>query len=115
MFTDCSEFDTLRPDKGKKQDSENMEDSAQDGKFASRNRVLLILSKICFSILFLLLSSLSDLDQELLMAPGVTLLSASERKVPTDPTINNFIYLNNRVPLLWFAFHECSYYNHLSM
>ena len=30
---ECSEFDTLRPDKGKKQDSENMDDSAQDGKF----------------------------------------------------------------------------------
>ena len=30
--TECSEFDTLRPDKGKKQDSENMEDNAQDGK-----------------------------------------------------------------------------------
>ena len=31
--SECSEFDTLRPDKGKKQDSENMEDNAQDGKF----------------------------------------------------------------------------------
>ena len=30
---ECSEFDSLRPDKGKKQDSENMDDSAQDGKF----------------------------------------------------------------------------------
>lgn len=30
-FAECSEFDVLRPDRGKKQDAENMDDSAQDG------------------------------------------------------------------------------------